>query len=205
MTDFLQFVTNLGNFYSPLLSVIERGVIAGGANRIIDLASGGGGGLKSISIELREQIPTLKITLTDLYPNITAFNKMKEFDPTIFDYFDESVSALDVPQKLKGLRTMFLSFHHFIPEQATSILENAVRCGSPIFIAEAQNRDILHVLKNAFSPIMVLLTCPFIRPFSFGRLIFTYLIPLVPLFVFWDGIISVLRTYSPEELKSTLR
>ena len=51
-----------------------------------------------------------------------------------------------------------------------------------------------------FSPITVLLTTPFIRPFKFGRIIFTYLIPIVPLFVLWDGIVSSLRTYSVKEM-----
>ena len=34
-----------------------------------------------------------------------------------------------------------------------------------------------------------------------GRIIFTYLIPIVPLFVLWDGVVSSLRTYSVEEMK----
>jgi len=34
-----------------------------------------------------------------------------------------------------------------------------------------------------------------------GRIIFTYLIPIVPLFVLWDGIVSSLRTYNIEEMK----
>lgn len=52
-----------------------------------------------------------------------------------------------------------------------------------------------------FSPLTVLLTTPFISPFRFGRLVFTYLIPIVPLFVWWDGIVSLLRTYSVQEMK----
>ncbi|MDW3196440.1 MAG: hypothetical protein R8G66_28960 [Cytophagales bacterium] len=41
---------------------------------------------------------------------------------------------------------------------------------------------------------------PFIRPFKFGRILFTYLIPIVPLFVLWDGVVSSLRTYSIKEM-----
>jgi len=32
-------------------------------------------------------------------------------------------------------------------------------------------------------------------------LLFTYLIPIVPLFVLWDGVVSSLRTYSLKEMK----
>ncbi len=41
---------------------------------------------------------------------------------------------------------------------------------------------------------------PFIRPFKIKRIIFTYLIPIVPLFVLWDGVVSSLRTYSVKEM-----
>ena len=47
----------------------------------------------------------------------------------------------------------------------------------------------------------VIFMTPFIRPFKFWRIVFTYLIPIVPLFVLWDGLVSVLRTYSGEEIK----
>lgn len=51
-----------------------------------------------------------------------------------------------------------------------------------------------------FSPVTVLLTAPFIRPFKIGRIIFTYLIPIVPILILWDGVVSSLRTYSVEEM-----
>lgn len=94
-----------------------------------------------------------------------------------------------------------VSFHHFKPADAKRILQNAVDGEAPIALFEAQERDLQHLIKNMFSPLSVLLTTPFIRPFRLGRIIFTYLIPIVPLFVLWDGVISVLRTYTVEELK----
>jgi hypothetical protein len=51
----------------------------------------------------------------------------------------------------------------------------------------------------------VLLTTPFIQPFKIGRIIFTYLIPIVPLFVWWDGIVSSLRTYSVKEMEELVK
>jgi hypothetical protein len=36
------------------------------------------------------------------------------------------------------------------------------------------------------------------------RILFTYLIPILPLFILWDGVISVLRTYTVEELNSMI-
>ncbi len=67
-------------------------------------------------------------------------------------------------------------------------------------VFEAEERDWKHVLQFLFSPINVLLVTPFIRPFRWGRLLFTYLIPIVPLFVLWDGVVSALRTYTLAEM-----
>ncbi|MBC7173515.1 MAG: hypothetical protein H5U40_13830 [Polyangiaceae bacterium] len=46
---------------------------------------------------------------------------------------------------------------------------------------------------------------PFIRPFRWSRLVFTYAVPLLPLFVLWDGLMSMLRIYSPDELRALVR
>jgi len=52
-----------------------------------------------------------------------------------------------------------------------------------------------------FSPILILLLMPFIKPFTWKKLFWTFLVPLIPLTGLWDGIVSYLRTYSPEELE----
>ena len=55
------------------------------------------------------------------------------------------------------------------------------------------------------SPITLLVSTPFISPFKFKRLVFTYLIPILPILVLWDGVISCLRTYSSSELKELVQ
>ncbi len=51
-----------------------------------------------------------------------------------------------------------------------------------------------------FSPLSVIFTTPFIKPFKIGRIVFTYLIPILPILIMWDGIISCFRTYSVKEM-----
>ena len=50
-------------------------------------------------------------------------------------------------------------------------------------------------------PLLVLFVTPLIRPFRWRRLVLTYLIPVLPLAILWDGLVSALRTYSVEEMK----
>lgn len=199
-TDFLQFLANKTKMWKPAVPVLERALKREGSNHIIDLASGGGGGLLWLNGAIRENNPELKITLTDYYPNLNAFAYTKA-QADNFDYIKEPVNVLQVPKRLKGVRTQFLSLHHFKPAEAKSILQNTVDAKSPVAIFEGQERSLPSILAMLFSPITVLFTTPFIRPFKLGRIVFTYLIPIVPLFVMWDGIVSSLRTYSVKELR----
>ena len=46
---------------------------------------------------------------------------------------------------------------------------------------------------------------PVVRPFRVSRLLFSYLPPLIPFVVAWDGTVSALRAYTPEELLAIAR
>lgn len=203
-TDFLQFVSNKMKIYQPIVPLLEEALTKSGHNRIVDLGSGGGGGLLWLSKQLKKSHPEVKILLTDLYPNKTAFERTQKLSPD-FEFIETPVDARNVPSHLIGLRTQFLSLHHFKPEDAQKILQNAVDSGSPIAIFEAQERSLTSFIGMFISPITLWLTTPFIRPFQLGRIIFTYLIPLVPLFVWWDGMVSVLRTYSVKEMHALVQ
>jgi len=202
-TDFLQFLSNLTNMFHPIIPILQKVLEKSGTTQIIDLGSGGGGPIPKLNKALKKQNPGLKILLTDYFPNIAALELAKKNADNIY-YFKTPVDARNVPGNLKGLRTLFLSFHHFEPEDAKKILQNAVNSKNAIAIFEGQERSFASLLAMFLSPISVLLTTLFIKPFKFRRLLFTYVIPLVPLLVLWDGIVSSLRTYSIEEMKSLI-
>ncbi|WP_025667528.1 hypothetical protein [Aquimarina megaterium] len=204
MTDFLQFGSNIFDIYKSVVPILERGIKSAGNNKIIDIASGGGGGLIKLAEHLKKNNPTLKITLSDYYPNLHAFKRTKSKIPDVFDFIDYPVDAMNVPSELKGFRTQFTSLHHFKPENAKAIFQNAIDANQPIGVFEPQQRNIKSMIPMLLSPITVILMTPFIRPFKLGRILFTYLIPILPLFILWDGVISVLRTYTISELKQMI-
>lgn len=204
LTDFLQHLSNFAKVYEPVVDEIDQVLQKNKISNIVDLGSGGGGGWLWLSTELEKRTPNLKIKLTDFYPNLSAFEKVKN-KSSVFDYSKQSVDARYVPKDLKGLRTQFLSFHHFKPKDAVQILQNAVDSNQPLAIFEIQDRTMGSIITMLFSPISVLLFTPFIKPFRIGRIFFTYLIPIVPIVVFWDGIVSCLRTYSVTELENLVK
>ena len=96
---------------------------------------------------------------------------------------------------------MFTSFHHFSPEEAHAILQNAVDAGEGIGIFEVTRRAPLAVGLMFAWALMPFVCTPWIRPFRWSRLLWTYLIPIIPLVFLFDGVVSCLRTYRPPELR----
>ena len=80
---------------------------------------------------------------------------------------------------------------------------NAAEAGQPIGVFEYPERSALIILLTAIlTPFLVAVATPFMHPFRWRRFLFTYLLPLVPLTCWWDGIISQLRAYTVDELES---
>jgi hypothetical protein len=201
-TDYLRFMLNLGNNYGPAAPLLARTLRATGAHRIVDLCSGGGGPWQRMRGELAAQGETPDVVLTDKYPNAPAAALLAaNGSGGRIAYHPESVDALNLPRQLSGVRTMFSAFHHFTPDAAQALLHDAQRNDAPIAIFEATQRSVVSLLLIAGSPLFVFLAMPFVRPFRWRNLFFTYVIPVLPLMVLWDGMVSCLRCYTPEELR----
>jgi hypothetical protein len=150
--------------------------------------------------ESNENFP-VSVCLTDKYPNRSAFERVRELSGGKIDYVAEPVDVTNIPPERRGFRTMFTSFHHFRPQEARAILQNAVDNEQGIAVFEIPHRRALTILETLFVPPVALLTVPFVRPFRWSRLLWTYLIPFVPLVMLFDGIVSCLRAYSHAELR----
>ena len=203
MTDYLEFVTDTFDIYKNIHPVLEKGLSKTENRQIIDTGSGGGGGMVKISQRFELMKKPVEILLTDFYPNIDAFQKVSDTNPNI-NFFEESVDAKNIPRELKGLRTMFLAFHHFKPKDGVAILKNAVENNQPIAIFEIYQLTIKDILGPLFVPFFVWIMTPLMRPIRLWRLIFTYLIPILPFTIMFDGVVSVLRSYSPKALQQLI-
>jgi hypothetical protein len=208
ITDALQFGLNLAKAYSPIAPLLQGVLDSLGSRSVVDLCSGGGGPWLELSRNLQSQklqgdAPGLQIShiwLTDKYPNLRALENAGKPSENI-TYYPSAVDAMKVPSELKGFRTMFTSFHHFSPEDARAILQNAVDAREGIGIFEITRRAPLTIGLMFPWALMPFVCTPWIRPFRWSRLLWTYLIPVIPLVFLFDGVVSCLRTYRPQELR----
>jgi len=202
ITDYLRFFIGFFRLYSPAAKVLNDLLKRTGKSGILDLCSGGGGEISHLLRDLDEiSGKKYNITLCDKFPNIKSFMRLQKISGGRIKFIEKSVDALNVPAELKGVRTIFSSFHHFDKETGKKVLSDAVKNEAPIAIFDAAERKWLYIFGVFFStPLMQPLSSLFIRPFRFSRIFFTFIIPLIPVFALWDGIVSMLRIYTPEEL-----
>lgn len=201
-TDYLHFVIKTAGIYKPAVPLVKELIDRSGSDEILDLCSGGGGGADIFQKDLEELTgKEIKITISDKYPNIDAFEHIMEISKGKVDFSKDPIDATNVPDKFKSIRTIFSAFHHFEPDAAKKILKDASDHGVPIAVFEGTNKDILNFFGILiFTPIIFLFITPFMKPFRLSRLIFTYLIPLIPIVTTWDGIVSILRMYTPKQM-----
>lgn len=185
--------------------VIETALARSGEEEILDLCSGGGGPVLAVAEALRDGGHTVRVTLSDRYPDPGAAELVEASGIEGLRYEPTSIDALDVPAERRGMRTLFNAFHHLRPEQARAVLASAVEGGRPIAVVEILQRRPLAVIGMLFSPIVALLAVPFLRPFRWSWIPMTYLVPVIPLFIMWDGIVSAFRVYTPDELREMTR
>lgn len=167
---------------------------------ILDLCSGGGGPAFSLQQVLRERSLPYRVCLSDKYPNTAVWNRLiRKSDGRIFAQTDP-VDCLANGAALQAFRTLFTSAHHFAPAQASQVIAQSIRDENGIGIFEVTERNVLACIRILPIFLLTFLVVPFLRPFSLTHIFWTYVIPLVPISILWDGVVSNLRTYTPEEL-----
>ncbi len=204
VTDFIAWYATAFRRFHPVAPLLAEALRSAGTTRIVDLCAGGGGPLLDLKPILDQALGTqVSVTLTDKYPNLDAFRAAAARFPSDIHFAPESVDATAVRWTVASFRTLFASFHHFPPEQARAILADAVRTHQGIGVFEFTERKLLvWALPLLVTPVLVWCGTPWIRPLTWRRLLWTYVVPVVPLVASLDGLVSVLRSYSVDELRA---
>lgn len=198
VTEALEAVWNANRTYAPIAPLLRDAIRQSGADRVVDLCSGGGGPWLALYPEVAAGRP-LHVSLTDLYPS----EKLRARVPALpgLTALAEPVDARSVPAHLRGFRTIFSSFHHFDPPSARAMLADAFHRREGIGVFEGARREPSTLAAVAGVPLLALGAAAAARPVSGRRLFWTFLVPVVPAVLYIDGILSCLRSYSCQDLR----
>ncbi|CAK7564241.1 MAG: hypothetical protein SEPTF4163_002128 [Sporothrix epigloea] len=202
---------------------------------MVDFCAGGGGPTPSIERILNSRVdpraqpsktaraaPT-QFVLTDLHPHVADWALAAAASPNV-RYAAQPVdaSAAD-PQAIlqeafgsaggsvapdaRVCRLFSLAFHHFDDPLARKILKNTVETSDGFGIFELQDRSFGAFVTTLIFGLGIMLSAPYYawRWRSPMTLVFTYLIPILPFVLVFDGWMSMLRTRTPDEVEALLR
>ncbi len=213
MTNLLMVFLKMMGTSEVLAYLMARVLREKELSQIVDLGSGSGGAMPEVLKELHEieDLDQVELVMTDLYPNKKVAKKFNENTQDKIRYLETPVDATDLHSAPNGLKTMVNSFHHMSPKAARKILESAVKNRQPILIYEMAENKIPTLVWALFLPIalpilmlMTLFMTPFVKPLTWQQLVFTYLIPIIPVCYAWDGQASMPRMYSFNDLDELL-
>lgn len=199
MTGYLHAIIARTRPYAPVVPRLAALLRGTHTSHVVDLCSGAGGPWPGLRAELAAAGARVEITCTDLAPNRAA--AIERGTATGVRFLATPISALAIPPSLVGSRTMFTALHHFGAAEVATILADAQALGVPFAAFEATSRSWRGLLATAVIPLAVLALMPTVRPRHWAALTFTYLPPLLPLAVWWDGLASTMRTYQAVELQ----
>ncbi|KAL7951625.1 hypothetical protein V8C42DRAFT_12852 [Trichoderma barbatum] len=184
----------------------------------IDFCAGGGGPTPAIQQAINSHLsaqdePPVDFILTDLHPNIAAWESIVQKSPRI-TYERQPVDAGNAPKHLierqdgkKVMRLFNLSFHHFDDALARRVLKDAVDTSHGFAIIELQDRSFASAISVLMLGVGAIGVAPFLawKRKSLAIFVFSWIIPVFPFVLVFDGLISCLRTRTPGEIESLLR
>jgi len=203
ITDVLSEFEEDTRIYAPVAGLLAPLAEREDEFAIVDLCSGGGHPIVIVLNAMDQDIAArTRVTLTDLFPNIPAFEAVSRQSGGKIEYSAEPVDATAVPEDLQGFRTFFSSFHHFDRDTALAILRDAVEKGQGIGIFEYTERRLFKLWYWwVLPPFWLLWNTLKARPLNWRKVFWTCIVPVVPLVIGWDAPVSCMRTYSVEELE----
>ncbi len=171
VAEFLSWFVVKVNATKPFIPVIEDVLNKTNHKRIINVEFNIGAGIETVKPFLKDDVTVDSI-------HISNFNTSE-----------------------KGVYLFVNSFHQLNSKKAKKILQNIVDSGNPIVVVEGNNDSLWQIVgMTVFVHLTVLFTALFVKPFRFSRIIFTYLIPILPIIIVIDGCIALLKLYNPTDL-----
>ena len=170
--------------------------------------------------------------MTDIHPHLPAWRSAGARS-RLLGYIPEPIDAADAPADMLSLvegatrgaeygnvvrreeqgfergrpifRLFSLAFHHFDDELAERILRNTLQTSDGFAIFELQGRDVGNLLTVLMLGPLLWLGSWYWFWGDWGHLFWTYVIPVVPFVIVYDGLVSCLRTRRDGEVLKLLQ
>jgi hypothetical protein len=182
------------NYYKWIGDIALTEAKARGCTTIVELAAGPAPITRRMLRDPRKQ--GIKFVINDISPNRELYEKLGRDYPenVVAEY--EPVDLMEPMRWPKGtLLVLSGAFHHIPLEKRPEILSRLRQSADALIVAEPLRRTLPAILLCVGGPIPALLAplllwrCPGVL----RRLIWCWLVPVVPFIFAWDGVLSCLN------------
>lgn len=170
--EFLSWFVVKVNATKPFIPVVENALIESKINNIINLEFDLGAGIETVKPFLNQHLAIISIPLSEINT-----------------------------QQQRGMYLFVNSFHQLSTISAKKTLAEIAKSRNPVVVVEGNNDSLWQLVgMTIFLPVTVILSAPFVKPFRWSRILFTYIIPVLPVIMVIDGCIGLLKLYNPKDL-----
>ncbi|MCQ8129164.1 hypothetical protein [Methylomonas rivi] len=204
LREYLVFFYKVFGYYKLWVPSFSNFIKRVGKNKYLECCSGAGEPLTLIDSQLdKNEVGLVNYLLSDIRPNPDVVNKFNQNQLSRFRYIENPVDVTQDLDKFDCPKIFINSFHHFSKKQVEKILINNFKNKNEIVVLEYVSNSLLGYLSMTVGPLVVFLTLPFLVKLRHLPImaLFTYVFPLFPLMMLWDGIVSCLHEHSVEDLK----
>lgn len=146
--------------------------------------------------------PACTLVLSDLYPDM---QRWAESSPAS-RFVQAPVDARAIGDDLPRTWMMLNALHHFAPSELRAFLRGTARSADAFIAVDRAARNWREMFITIFVvPVAAAIITAFvIRPFRLSNVLWSLIIPVIPLVALIDGIVSNLRSYTVEELRGLI-
>lgn len=209
MTNLIVVLHRLTGTGEAIIALIKKARKEAPFSQIVDMGSGSGGAMPHVVREMNAGGDSMRLLMTDLHPSPSVVAEINRREEKGIRYHPESLDATDLRQAPAGLKMMVNSFHHLPPHAAQKVIQAAEESRQPLLVYEMANNKVptaiwwlMLPLSFTVTMLMAFFLTPFARPLTWQQLVFTYLIPIIPICYAWDGQASYVRMYALKDLEA---
>jgi SAM-dependent methyltransferase len=215
-TDVLDAGFDRIGFYDGVVPAFLEQLAVTGVSRVVDLGSGGGGGVLQLRKAARAAGSSVEFVLSDRFPNAAGIARVRALGDPRTQYRETPIDAANGPIDATALYTMCGALHHFPPERVRMLIARLVEHRVPLGFFDVAASPLLRRLPALLAPVAMganilglaaatLAITPLVRPVTASRLLLTYLVPAIPALVAWDGAVSAFRAYTADDVLALAR
>lgn len=202
VTEFLDYIVQLVEANKPFCALINKS-----ANKPLKFylyAPEVGGSSAFTASFLLKEFPKAEIFL--IADNLTS-QRLQHLQSLVPDLASaQKIPFHEIPPQNAKAEQILISVNHSHLISDEALHQDLLRMTShfdQIIIGEGNNQSLRQVIGMLLlSPLVACICSFFVKPFRVSRLLLTYILPILPLVISWDGILALFMIRSPQKIKS---